>query len=293
MKILLTGGTGQVGTEVRRRAPATFSIIAPTRQELDLGDAAAVDAAVKSLRPDVVINAAAYTAVDRAEDDAPAAYAINRDAVGHLAAACARSGAAMLHLSTDYVFDGGKPGAYREDDPTGPIGVYGVTKLAGEQVLRTTLEQHLIMRVSWVFAGHGGNFVKTMLRLGAEREQLRVVADQRGGPTYAGHIAEALLSLAPRVKVENGWGTYHFSGSPEATWFDFADSIFNAGVGHRMLQRKPQLLPILTSEYPTRAARPSNSVLDCTRILQRFGLNQPDWRQGLEQSVAELARALR
>lgn len=289
MKVLLTGGSGQVGTEVRRRAGSAIQLWAPTRQELKLDDRHAVESAVRSFAPDVVVNAAAYTAVDRAEDDAEVASAINRDAVLHLGAACTKVGALIIHLSTDYVFDGRKVDAYREEDATGPIGVYGATKLAGEAALREVAERYFILRVSWVFAGHGSNFVKTMLRLGAEREQLRVVADQRGGPTYAGHIADAILALAPRTRSEQG-GTYHYAGAPATTWFEFADAIFDAGLRHGLLTRKPQLTPISTSEYPTRAARPANSVMDCTKIREHFGINQPDWLEGLEQAVAELAR---
>ncbi|WP_428311562.1 dTDP-4-dehydrorhamnose reductase [Hydrocarboniphaga sp.] len=292
MKILLTGGTGQVGREVIRRAAGrAFELIAPPREQLDLSRRSSVDDALQQHRPDLVISSGAYTAVDRAEDEPALAQTINGEAPGWIGSACAAAGVPVLHLSTDYVFAGDKPAPYVESDATGPLGVYGASKLAGELALLGSGANAVILRVSWVFAGHGGNFVKTMLRLGADRDELRVVADQRGGPTYAGHIAEALLELAARYAAQRElrWGIYHYAGAPQTNWHEFAQAILERAFAKGMIKRLPAVQAIATRDYPTRAPRPGNSAMDCQRAESLLGLARPDWRAGLEETLDELS----
>ena len=266
MKIVLTGVNGQVGREIVLRA-AHRSLLAFSRSELDITDARAVERKLADCGAGLVINAAAYTAVDKAEQETEQAYAVNRDGVSHLAVTCAQLHIPLLHISTDYVFDGNKPGAYSEDDPVAPLGVYGASKWQGEQVVRNTLDRHIILRVSWVFGAYGHNFVKTMLRLARERDELRVVADQRGCPTYAGAIAAVLLNMADRISNEGKapWGTYHFCGSPATTWHEFANAIVAQARAREHLKTR-LIVPITTADFPTPAARPANSVLDCTKL---------------------------
>ena len=286
MRALVTGAGGQVGRELVLRAPSGVELVALDRARLDLTDAAAVDAAFDEHRPDVVLNAAAYTAVDRAEEQPERAFAVNRDGAAHLAAACARHRAALLHLSTDYVFDGTKPSPYAEDDPASPLGVYGQSKWEGEEAIRRTLGRHVTVRVAWVFGPHGHNFVKTMARLAVEREQLRVVADQRGGPTPAAAIAEALWSIARQIGAgADAWGTVHFCGTPTTTWHGLAEAAIDAArtLGSVACER---VLPISTADYPTPAARPANSVLACDAVRERWGIEQPDWRGYVAPTVA-------
>ncbi len=288
-RILVTGAAGQVGAELVRRADGR-AVIGLERRALDIGDTDAVAHALAEHRPRVVINAAAYTAVDKAETEAEAAFAINRDGPAHLAAACAQAGIPLLHLSTDYVFDGSKAGPYTEADPVAPLGVYGASKEAGETAIRERLREHLILRVSWVFGARGHNFVRTMLHLGAEREELRVVADQHGCPTHAGAIADSLLRLTDRVLVGAAlpWGTYHYTGTPATTWHGFAEAIFAEAVELGLLVRAPKVLPIETKDYPTPARRPANSVLALER-LAALGLAPRPWRDGLREVLSEWA----
>ena len=286
MKIVLTGANGQVGREIALHA-GYHTVLAFSRGELDITDACKVERKLADCSADLVINAAAYTAVDRAEQESEQAYLVNREGVSHLAVACAQLHIPLLHISTDYVFDGTKPGAYSEDDPVAPLGVYGASKWQGEQVVRNTLEQHIILRVSWVFGAHGHNFVKTMLRLAREQDELRVVADQRGCPTYAGAIAAVLLKITDRINEDGTvpWGTYHFCGSPATTWHGFASAIVAQA---RTLEKiKTRLVvPITTADYPTPAARPANSVLDCTKLRKYFGIEPTPWQQGLDAMLA-------
>ncbi len=289
MRVLITGAKGQVGWELTRQAPqAGFDILAMDAEGLDITDAQAVKQLVNEAAIDVVINAAAYTAVDRAEQEPEQAYAVNRDGPAYLATACAERGIPLLHLSTDYVFAGDQTQPYREDDPVSPLGVYGQSKWAGEQAVRQTLSQHVILRTSWVFGVHGHNFVKTMLRLAQEREHLHVVADQHGSPTFAGDIAAALLHILRHPAWASGslWGTYHFTGSPPTTWHGLA----TAAIEHaRRWQRLPvqAITPITTADYPTPAARPLYSVLDTRRCAQVFGYPSPPWQTGLAQLVEQ------
>ena len=284
MRLAIIGAKGQVGWELARRAPMFgHEVLAWDVDELDITDAAAVDRALTTGGADAVINAAAYTAVDKAEQEPELAFAVNRDGPAHLAAACARSGIPLLHISTDYVFDGTKADPYTEDDPAAPLGVYGQSKWEGDEAVRRSLSRHLILRVSWVFGVEGQNFVKTILRLAREREELRVVADQRGCPTYAGDIADVLLELAGRISqidADNAWGVYHYCGEPPTTWHGFASAIVERAKSDEKLKVRT-VTAIATADYPTPAARPANSVLDCARLIDRFGIHPASWREGL------------
>ncbi len=289
MRIIVTGARGQVGWELNRRATLLgHDVLAWDVAELDITDATAVDRALGASGADVAINAAAYTAVDKAEQEPELAFAVNRDGPAHLAAACARSHIPLLHISTDYVFDGCKTGPYTEDDPPAPLGVYGRSKQEGDEAVRRLLSRYLILRVSWVFGAHGHNFVKTILRLAREREELRVVADQWGCPTYAGDIADVLLELAGRlaeIDARDNWGTYHYCGEPATTWHGFASAIVEQARIHEPLEVRT-VTPIHTIDYPTPAARPANSVLDSTRLTTCFGIRPRPWREGLAAMLA-------
>lgn len=295
-QILLTGVGGQVGYELNRLAAERgCAVIGLTHQQLDIGDAETVNRIVTQLQPSLVINGAAYTAVDKAEQEVEAAMRANRQGPANLATTCQAHHIPLIHLSTDYVFDGNKDGAYHEDDPVAPTGVYGQSKWEGEEAVRARLAHHLIIRVSWVFGPHGNNFVKTMLRLAAERDELRVVADQHGCPTSATHIANALLALADKIRegVDIAWGTYHFCGMPETTWHDFAETIIKEGVKLNLLDHAIPVHPITTSDYPTPARRPQNSVLDCRRIMKTFDLKLPRWQEGLTTMLASIKQEKR
>jgi dTDP-4-dehydrorhamnose reductase len=264
------------------------------RAASDITKSASVASAIARERPDLVINLAAYTAVDRAETEPESAWAVNCAGAAHIAAACGESTTALIHLSTDYVFDGSELGTYREEDPVNPLGVYGRSKEAGERAVRAAMPRHIILRTAWVYGAHGTNFVKTMLRLAAERPVLRVVADQRGCPTAAADIASALMAIAR--KIEQGaasWGTFHFAGAGSASWHGFAEQIFDlaARLGSCSLGSLPLVEAITTDQYPTLARRPMNSVLDCRKIKQVFGISPPPWQTSLEAVVRELLDA--
>jgi dTDP-4-dehydrorhamnose reductase len=291
MRILVTGAGGQLGRALLDAArPDGCAIEGMDRARLDVTDRAAVRRAVLGGGYRVVINAAAYTAVDKAETDERAAFAANADAAAHVAGACAEAGIPLLHVSTDYVFDGGKRSPYVEDDPVAPLGVYGASKAEGEARVRALLPRHVILRTSWLYGAHGHNFVRTMLRLGRERSELRVVDDQRGTPTSAADLAAALLRIAVAVTAdgERRWGTYHFSGAGATSWHGFAEEVFRlqaAATG-----RRPRVVPIPTAEYPLPARRPANSVLDCGRVGRAFGLVARPWQDALAGVVATLLR---
>jgi dTDP-4-dehydrorhamnose reductase len=289
MRLLVFGTTGQVAREIARAAPARGATLAALgRAEVDLADPVACAAAVMAAEADAVINAAAYTAVDRAEDEPELAHAVNAAAPGAMAEAAAARGLPFLHVSTDYVFDGTPGRPWREDDPTGPLGAYGRSKLAGEQAVAAAGGPHAVLRTSWVFSAHGTNFVKTMLRVGAERDTLRVVDDQVGGPTPARAIAEALIAIAGAFAAGRGQsGVYHFAGAPDVSWAGFARAIF-AENAERTGARAPEVVPIPTTDYPTPARRPLNSALDCTRIRAAYGIVRPDWRADLAAVLEEL-----
>lgn len=285
-RLLVTGAGGQVGVELGRAAlPAGLSLDCHDRRGLDVTDPHAVAAAIAGGDYAGVINAAAWTAVDKAETERAAADAANATAPGLLAHACHHAGIPLLHISTDYVFDGTKPAPYVETDPVAPLGAYGAGKEAGERAVRTSCPKHVILRTAWVFAGHGGNFVRTMLRLSAERDRLRVVADQHGGPTSARAIAAALVGIARQIVLDgraDAYGTYHFAGAPPTSWHGFAQEIM------RQAGRAVPVDPITTADFPTPTRRPANSVLNCDKIQAVFGIAQPDWRAELAPVLAEL-----
>lgn len=286
MKLLVTGGGGQLGRALTRLAVAAgHELRAPTRAELDITDDAALrDACTWA---EVVINAAAYTDVNRAESERDAAFAANATAPGRLAEHCAAGRSLPIHVSTDYVFDGRAERPWRETDATGPLNIYGESKRAGEDAVRAALEHHLIVRTSWVYSETGRNFLTTMLRLGAEREELTVVADQIGTPTSAEDLAAALLHLAVRARGEEGpFGTYHYSAEGTASWADFAEAIF-AKAGE-LLPARPRVERIDSSAFPTPARRPAYSVLDCSRIVADFDPPRRSWQDGLSAVMARL-----
>lgn len=272
--------------ELARNAPLVGAVPAALgRDRADLTDPAACAAAIAAAEADIVINAAAYTAVDQAEGDPVTARLVNAVAPGAMAQAAAARGLPFLHVSTDYVFDGAGHRPWREDDPTAPLGIYGATKLEGEGLVAAAGGPHVILRTAWVFSAHGKNFVRTMLRLGETRESLGVVDDQRGGPTAAHEIARTLLAIACAFGEGRGRsGIFHFCGQPACSWADFAEAVFATS----SLPRKPDVRRIATADYPTPARRPANSVLDCTRIRDTYGIGQPDWRTGLRTVVGEL-----
>jgi dTDP-4-dehydrorhamnose reductase len=288
--VLVVGRSGQVATELARLGGiAGHPVVARGRADgLDLASAGSIRPALERLAPALVINAAAYTAVDRAESDSEAARALNALGPARLADACAGAAIPLIHLSTDYVFDGQGQDPWREDDPVAPLGVYGRTKAEGEALIRAATPRHVILRTAWVFAAHGHNFVRTMLRLGRERDTLTIVDDQRGGPTPAAAIASACARIAAGVLEgrDDGFGTFHFAGTPAVTWFGFAGAIFAAAARHGY--SLPRLLPIPSAAYPTPAPRPANSMLDCSRIERVWGIPRPDWQPALEGVVADL-----
>lgn len=279
MRILVFGKTGQVARELQRYG----GITALGRSGADLGDPAACAARIAETDADAVINAAAYTGVDAAETDTDMAFRVNAEAPTAMARAAAARALPFLHISTDYVFDGAGTQPWSEEDCTGPMSVYGSSKLQGEEGVRAAGGPHAILRTSWVVSAHGSNFVKTMLRLGAERDALTIVADQIGGPTCARDIAAALMEMARQIKADNSTsGTYHFAGGPDTSWADFAREIF------RQSDTSCAVTDIPSSAYPTPAARPKNSRLDCSKINTIFGINRPDWRVGLTDILSDL-----
>ncbi|WP_426035828.1 dTDP-4-dehydrorhamnose reductase [Cypionkella sp. TWP1-2-1b2] len=282
MKVLVFGQTGQVARELARRLPLGLTAEFLGRGQADLADPAACAAAVMASDADVVINAAAWTAVDRAEAEEAAAWIVNGEAPGAIARACAARSLPFLHISTDYVFDGAGQAPFGVDYPTAPLGAYGRTKLAGEQAVQAAGGVHVILRTSWVVSAHGSNFVKTMCRLGAERDSLNVVADQIGGPTPAADIADALYVMAAGLRAGKPGGVQHFAGGPDCSWADFAREIM-ARAGLACVVHD-----IPSSAYPTPAKRPLNSRLDCSG-LAAFGIARPEWRVGLDKILQELA----
>ncbi|MCL1037488.1 dTDP-4-dehydrorhamnose reductase [Shewanella submarina] len=286
MKILVTGCFGQVGRCLVEQLSSVDGVkfIALERDELDITDSNAVTDVVQSFQPDVIINAAAHTAVDRAEEEVELSYAINRDGPENLAKAAEESGAAILHISTDYVFAGDKEGEYIENDETGPQGVYGKSKLAGEIAVANACKRHVIVRTAWVFSEYGINFVKSMLRLAETRDTLGIVSDQIGGPTYAGDIAKVLIEISFAIKQNNhkGFGVYHYSGLPHVSWYQFAKTIFNEANKQGLLNKKMSVTSISTNDYPTPAKRPAKSTLNNKKIHTEFGIEPSDWQLALK-----------
>ena len=287
LKILISGKTGQVAVELQKHLAGLGELIVLGRDVLDLSQPDQIRAQVRAHKPDLLIIAAAHTAVDQAENEPELAFAINAIAPGVFAEEAAALGIPLIHYSTDYVFDGSKPAPYTEDDATNPLGVYGKSKLAGELAIAASGARHLILRTSWVYSTHGKNFLLTMQRLLQERPELRVVADQIGAPTWAGTIARSTRALIERWQAGDAgaWGTYHLTASGETSWFGFTQAI----AGHLTAQGKAcaTLEPIPASAYPTPAARPQNSRLDSSKLAREWGVAQPDWEAALSACLAE------
>jgi dTDP-4-dehydrorhamnose reductase len=304
--ILLTGKSGQLGSELNRLLPKLGDVIAPDRNELDLREPEKIRQVMRNAKPRLVVNAAAYTAVDAAETDEANALAVNGEAPGLLAEEAKRLGAMLVHFSTDYVFDGSKKAPYVETDPPNSLNAYGRTKLAGEQAIRTSGADHLIFRTAWIYATHGRNFLLTILRLATEREELKIVRDQVGAPTCAADIAAATAKILTHIYGRNDdpstfskvSGTYHMTAAGETTWYDFTRAILEeaahasqdpswlaaATQGRPLLARR--IIPITTAEYGSRTPRPAYSVLSNARLTQTFGITLPDWRTQLHQCFA-------
>ena len=299
MKILLLGADGQLGYELHRACaplgqvlPSTFSGLMPGRQrcaQADFAQPGAVAALVRAQKPQLVLNAVAHTAVDRAEDEPELAHRVNAEAVAELAAACREAGARLVHYSTDYVFAGVTDRPWREDDPTTPLAVYGKSKLAGEIAVRESGCRHLILRTAWVYAARGQNFLRTALRLAAEREELRIVNDQVGCPTPARWLASLTALMLARDPDRDG--TWHAVAAGACSWHEFARTIYSEALAAGLLERAPRLIGIPSSEYPAKAKRPADSRLDCSKLEADFGLRLPDWRVGLHEVIGELAEA--
>ncbi|HDX8745728.1 dTDP-4-dehydrorhamnose reductase [Klebsiella michiganensis] len=284
MKILLTGANGQLGQCFQDRVPDDWDVWATDTSELDITNNKKVLKAVETFKPDIIVNAAAYTAVDKAETEIDIAKSVNEDGPRNLAIAANRYGAILFHISTDYVFDGSSTTPYLENDLTNPLGIYGKTKLDGEKAVITNSPTAIIIRTAWVFSEYGGNFVKTMLRLGREKKELSIINDQRGCPTYAGDIAQAIIEM---IKIKTSCGIYHFCGDKEVSWYEFAEHIFKKAVDANIISRLPSLNAITTDAYPTAAKRPSYSSLNCTK-MKVIGINPSNWRYALENVLAKL-----
>jgi dTDP-4-dehydrorhamnose reductase len=283
LTLLVLGAGGQIGRALVERGGSR--VVGADRARCDIRDAAAVDRLVAERDPSVVVNCAAFTAVDAAERARAEAFAVNADGAAHVARAAARHGRPVIHLSTDYVYDGARPSAHREDEPPAPINAYGASKAAGDAAVAAANPRHIVLRVSWVFGVHGANFVKTMLESARTAGELRVVDDRVGAPTEARDIADAILVMADACgRGFAGWGVYHFAGSPDTTWCRFARAIFEQAKG-----RAPRVVPIASAERPEDARRPANSALDCSKIAQAFGIERPDWRRSLSRVLAALA----
>jgi len=293
---LLFAGNGQLGQELLRALAPLGALVATTRsgtladgtpcETADFNQPESLVALLDRVQPSIVVNAAAYTAVDRAEEERDAAFRANAEAPGVIARWCAAAGVPMVHYSTDYVFNGQGTRPYREDDATGPLGVYGASKLAGEQAIREAGGRHLIFRTAWVYASHSANFLRTMLRVGAERDVLRVVADQVGTPTPAALIAEVTAQALKHPGQLSG--TWHLTANGETSWHGFAEAIFAEAVAAGKLARAPKVEAISTAEYPTPAKRPAYSHLDVSKLESDFGITLPDWQQGLKRVIADI-----
>jgi dTDP-4-dehydrorhamnose reductase len=299
-RIVVTGATGQVGWELARCLLPLGEVLTPTRRDFDLADTARLREYLRAMQPDVIVNPAAYTAVDQAEREPDLAMAVNGLAPAVMAEEAQRLGAILVHYSTDYVFDGAGSGAYVESDPTAPQGAYGRTKLAGEQAVCESGADHLVFRTSWVYASRGKNFLRTILRLAAEREELRIVADQVGAPTWARLIAEATMlalrqAMGERAEGRFASGLYHLTAQGATSWHGFASRIVDMAT--RMPGAKPvrvqRIEPITTAEYPLPARRPANSCMSCEAFMHRFGLDLPDWERCLLLAMEEVAEASR
>lgn len=288
MRILCIGSSGQVGRSLAEaRLPAGGRYFGVSRPDCDLTGPASIAAAIRETEPDVVVNAAAYTLVDRAETEEAEAFAVNAEGAGNVGAACAEADIPVVHISTDYVYSGDKPSPYVETDEVNPISAYGRSKLAGERRLAALQPKHIILRSAWIFSPFGTNFVKTMLRIGRERESLRIVEDQIGSPTYAPHLAEAIIRICEKLSDVSVpaeiWGVYHAVGQGETSWCGLARAVFERA--EQLGQSAPDVAGIPTADYPTPAKRPANSRLDCTKLKEVFGISLPRWQDGAIEAV--------
>ncbi len=287
MRVLIAGSRGQLGYELTRLG-GQHQVLAVSHDKLDITDVDSIIACVERFHPDVVINAAAYTAVDRAESDVDAAFSVNCDGPANLARVCGEVDIPLIHVSTDYVFDGAEKKAYSETDSVAPLGVYGASKLAGELKVRKLCPKSIILRASWVFSVHGNNFVKTMLRLARDRDELSVVADQYGCPTAAAELARAIYSVLDRDLGNHHWGVYHFCQPDATTWFKFSEAIFGEVRRQGGILKVRKTHAIATEAYPTAAKRPVNSVMDCSKFECTFDFKIRSWSDSLAETVREL-----
>lgn len=296
MRLLITGKEGQLASSLKELEPRTegLEIHSIGRPELELCDACSIGRTIDAIKPDIVVNCAAYTAVDLAETEREHAFAVNRDGARNVARSAASRLIPIIHISTDYVFDGSKNTPYREDDATAPACIYGKSKLEGEQAVAAANSRHIILRTAWIYSPFGNNFCKTMLRLAQEGRAFGVVNDQLGNPTYAPHLAEAITAIARHCTATDEsarapWGIYHASASGDATWFDFALEIFNEAKAYGLTDISVK--PIPTEDFPTPAKRPSNSRLDCTKLAMTFGVKLHEWQEGVALCVARIMQS--
>ena len=288
MKILVLGCKGQLGRCLNDQLTNTdHEVIYTSREQIDIADFEVTNTKILEFSPDLIINATAYTAVDKAEEDQKTANLINHLAVKNIADICSQQGCWLIHVSTDYVFDGNSKVPYKEDDETNPQGVYGETKLKGELAIQSSGCKNIILRTAWVFSEYGNNFLKTMLRLGAERDELSIVGDQIGCPTYAQDIASAIVQIIPQLHLQKHCGLYHYSGDAPCSWYDFAKAIFDQAKINN-LKTPIKINSIDTSAYPTPAKRPAFSVLDCSKIHNEFGISLSNWDDGIKQIIGKL-----
>jgi dTDP-4-dehydrorhamnose reductase len=289
MRVLVTGAAGQVGSEIVKAAPPSAIVFAFDSEQLDINNSVLLNEIVEGCAPDIIINAAAYTNVDKAEQDPGCAYSVNEKAVKNLVKVANARDILLLHISTDYVFDGESSKPYTEIDTEKPLGVYGASKLAGEKAIIKACEKYFILRTSWVFGGAKSNFVTTMLRLSKDHDVLRIVSDQYGCPTSTQSIAAALWTMADRYISGHSldFGVYNYCGAPCTTWYDFANTIFNIAHKTGLISSKPKVVPIKSKEYPTLAQRPKYSVLNCEKIKENIGIEQPSWMKDLEYMLTK------
>ena len=291
MNILLIGNKGMLAQDLQPRLVKSFNnVVGIDIDEIDITLEGDVNLCINSNCPDIVINCAAYTAVDKAETDSELAFLVNKSGPEHIACACNNLGIPLIHISTDYVFDGNSNQPYKEDDPVNPLGIYGKSKLDGEEIIRQWLDNYIIIRTAWLYGVNGNNFVKTMIRLAKEREEIKVVDDQMGCPTWTGDLADAIVELVNRISKgaeDVEWGTYHYCGDGITSWYDFTKAIIEKASKWESFKIQ-KITPIPTLEYPTPAKRPMWSVMDCTRLERRFGIKNRPWERGLDKMLKEL-----